>query len=510
MKRINNKWEGKIRLLAAVFTSGFGVVINYLISLVLTPYITETLGTESYGFVNLAKSISNYAIILTSCLNAYASRFISVSYHENNKHKSEVYMSTVFFANVLLSLLVLAFATIFCIKLDFFISVPYEILSDVKILFFLDFVNYMLVATGTCFTAYAYVKNRLDVLGIVKILTYISEAVALFLFFRYFEPKVYYVGYGLLISSIISFCLNCFCAHYYLGELKIKVRFFDISTVKELVINGIWNSINSLGNILNSGLDLLVTNQMLSSLLMGQLSIVKTLSTIFTTLFQTVSSPFQPKLLQAYANNDKERLVSLLTKNIIFCSFFSNMLCGGLASLGESYFSLWTPTQNIELLQKLTIITIIGMLVEGASFPLLYVYTLTLKNRVPCILTILSGLLNVLGMFFLIRFTSIGIYAVVGTTTFLAWGMYFIFTPLYSAYCLEIKKSTFFPTLIRVVLSAVICIILFRFIATKLVINSWGKLFISSILLVIIGVPIHAIVAGWTIIIKPYIRRHRE
>ena len=497
MKRKNNpQREEKYRFHTAVITSGAGVIIHYLISLVLTPYITETLGTESYGFVNLAKSFSNYTIILTSCLNAYASRFISISYHENDKHKSEVYMSTVFFANVMLSCIVLLFAGIFCIKLDSFISVPSNILEDVKVLFFLDFVNYMLVATGTCFTAYAYVKNRLDILGIVKILTYVTEAFALVLFFRSFSPKVYFVGYGLLVSSLIALILNLISARYFMGDVKVKIQYFEWSAVKNLVVNGIWNSVNSLGNVLNSGLDLLVTNQMLSSLAMGQLSIVKTLSVIFTTLFQTVSSPFQPKLLKTYANNDKTRLIRILKENIAFCSFFSNMLCAGLISLGEAYYRLWTPNQDVHLLQVLTVITVVGMVVEGASFPLLYVYTLTLKNRLPCFMTIFSGLLNVLGMYVLIKFTSIGIYSVVGTTSVLALGIYFIFTPIYSAKCLGIKGSTFFPPLIRAVLSAIISIIVFKFISNFFVVDTWVKLGAVALLMSMVGIPIHLIISG--------------
>ena len=48
-----------------------------------------------------------------------------------------------------------------------------------------------------------------------------------------------------------------------------------MEAVKKLVLSGIWNSINSVGNLLNSGLDLWISNLMLSALEMGNLSIVK-------------------------------------------------------------------------------------------------------------------------------------------------------------------------------------------------------------------------------------------
>ena len=62
------------------------VALNYAISLLLTPYITETIGTEAYGFVSLAKTFANYAAIFTVALNfayylAYATVFVNIEQH---------------------------------------------------------------------------------------------------------------------------------------------------------------------------------------------------------------------------------------------------------------------------------------------------------------------------------------------------------------------------------------------------------------------------------------------
>ena len=49
---------GKQQLLHSVKTlllSGIAYIVNYGILLVLTPFITRTIGAEAYGFVTLAK-----------------------------------------------------------------------------------------------------------------------------------------------------------------------------------------------------------------------------------------------------------------------------------------------------------------------------------------------------------------------------------------------------------------------------------------------------------------------
>ena len=65
-----------------------------------------------------------------------------------------------------------------------------------------------------------------------------------------------------------------------------------------------------------------------------------------------------------------------------------------------------------------------------------YTYTLSLKNTAACIVTVISGALNVISMFVLLTYTELDLYAVVGTTTVLGFVTFLIFTPLYSAWCI--------------------------------------------------------------------------
>lgn len=123
---------------------------------------------------------------------------------------------------------------------------------------------------------------------------------------------------------------------------------------------GIWNSINSLGNTLNTGLDLLVSNMMLSALATGQLATVKTISTIFSTLYQLISNAFQPIRLKYYAEGNKRALITSFKTAIMLNGMISNIAFAGFWTFGSAYYKLWTPSQDIGVLQTVTIITIIG------------------------------------------------------------------------------------------------------------------------------------------------------
>ena len=486
----SNKKSIPLTLILSVIALG----INYVISLVLTPYISDTLGTEAYGFVTLAKTIANYGIILTSCLNSFSSRFITIAYQKKEKNKANTFYSSVIIANIILLFATLIFSLVFVTNIRLFIVVPDELIADVKILFFLDFINYIVLAIGNIFTVYAYIKDKLYITHIIRIAAYGTEAVILLILFKYSDPHVYYVGISLLLSSGVLLILNAYAKRRELPEVIFSPKNYSFSAIRTLLISGFWNAVNNIGNLLNSGLDLWISNRMLSAFSMGQLSIVKTVSTIFTTLAQIVSAPFQPRLLQKYSCNDYEGVVNVLKKQIVFSGFVTSVICSGFISLGESYYFLWTPNQNVNLLQTISIITVIGFWFEGIATPLFFVYTLTLKNLVPCVITVISGILNVIGMYVLLKYSELGLLAVVGTTSVLGFFTYFVFNPIYASRCLHVSVGTFYPSILKVFFASVIVLAVSHVLSLILHPDTWLGLIFSAITVFIIAVPIHYII----------------
>ena len=482
------------QFVVSVFFSSFAVALNYLISLVLTPFITENIGTEAYGFVSLAKTFANYASIFTVALNAFPARYISIEYHKGNKKKANVYYNSVFIADIILAIVIIGIAVVIITNLNRFLMIPEDLIGDVKKLFLLDTINFLILSCGTVFMTATTIKNRLEMGSIARAISYIAEAVFLFIAFSLLTPRVYYVGIGLIVSSCVILLINIGLTARLTPDLKVQRGYFSIEAVKSILSAGIWSSVNSLGNTLNTGLDLLVSNMMLSALAAGQLAIVKTISTIFTTLFQLVATAFQPMQLKYYANNDKKLLISSFKLGIKLNGMISNIAFAGFTVFGAVYYKLWTPSQDIGVLQTVTIVTIIGSIIEGAVYPLYYGYNLTVKNKIPCFITILSGLMNVLGMYVLIEFFDTGIYAVVLTTTVLTWLVNFVFNPLYVSYCLKIRLTTFYPTLFRHIVSSVLLLAVFSVIRKIYYPNSWIGLIMVALVCAIIGAILHALI----------------
>ena len=491
---VENKRSSSAKpIVLAMILSTVAMAVNYLISFLLTPYITRTLGTEAYGFVTLTKTIANYGIILTTCFNAYSARFIVVSYHEGNLEKAKTYYSSVLIANIVLFVLVCSAFVIIATKLEMLISIPDELINDVKILFVLNGANFMLMTLANVNGVTAYIKNKLHITYSIKIVVYLTEAFVIYSLFLHFPPKVYYVGIGLLASSAVLGILNTLMKNRYAKNLEFNYRLFSFQAVKDLVARGAWSAFNQVGNALNTGLDLLVSNLMLSAIAMGELSIVKTLASIFSTIPNLICQPFKPTLLKEYAKGDIDSVVRVMKTEIKIMGLVAYILIVGFYILGKDYYHLWTPEQNTEKLFWLTIVTILGFLCEAVSVPLYYAYTLALKNMVASIVIVSSGTLNVLGMYFLIKYTDLELFAVVGTTSVLAFFTCFIFAPLYSARCLRTNRKTFYPTIIRTLISGLIIFIVGNIVFGKIGADNWFELIVWALVITMVLSPLYCL-----------------
>lgn len=83
--------KGK-RLIVTLMSSGMATAMSFVVSFFLTPFITNMLGTEAYGFVTLSKNFVSYAVIISTALDSYATRYIAMEYHKRDFDKANSYV----------------------------------------------------------------------------------------------------------------------------------------------------------------------------------------------------------------------------------------------------------------------------------------------------------------------------------------------------------------------------------------------------------------------------------
>lgn len=437
-----------------VTASLINMMVTLVVGLWLSPFIVRTIGVEANGFVTLANNFIAYATVIRSALNSMGSRFLTMAYYRNDKKKFETYYSSLFFADLILAI-VLGFVGAACVwKLEVLLEIPENLVSDVKILFAVLFANFIIATILTVWSASAYIKNKLYLDSITSALGSVVRACMIVgLFFCIATSSVSFVGIGTLVSGLVTYCINFCYKKELFPTLKVKTQNFSIKAVGELLFSGMWNSLSDLGTMLTSSLDLLVVNLLISAAAMGVYSVAGTMPAYVNNIVYAVASVFIPSFIIDYAQNHIDNIVKTVKQSSKLIAVICTLPLGFLLVYGKEFYALWQPTQDAEILYRLSVIIIFGRVFFTGAEPLFHLFTVTNKVRQNAIVTLANGVVSILLTLFVINVTNLGIYAVAGVSVICCWIKNMLFVVPYSAHYLGLKKTTFYNT----VLYSVVC-----------------------------------------------------
>ncbi len=453
MKPIKNRIALNLMGQIASFAVSVGI------SLFLTPYIVKYLGSEVYGFVGLANNFVSYINLFTIALSGMLSRYVTIEYTKKNYEQASCYFSSAVIAQIIIAAVLTVPMMLFASKLDVFINISPDYAPDVKILWMLVFLSFLLGLPSGGLGIAAFVKNRLDISAIITICSDVLKSLILLAAFLFFTPHVWYIGLATVASHTLTIILNYRQAKKLIPELKIKVSYFNIKYIYQLLGVGIWNSLNKLQQVLVSGLDLLMTNLFISPGEMGIFSIAKTLPMKISTFTATVSRSCDPTMTISYAKEDRAEFL----KDVKFAMKLSGFICSvpilGILTFGMDFYRLWLDSLTEPEIVKIQILTVLTMLPEIFNvyiYPLYTVNNITRKLRVPVLLGIAIGIVSIGIVLLLLSYTNLGVYAVAGVSSVLWVLRIFLFVPLYEAHIVKAKWYEFYGSLLRGVINLVV------------------------------------------------------
>lgn len=473
-----------------VFLNMFANVLSFVVSLVisffLTPYITSSVGTEAYGLVGLANSFVNYIQVITAALNSMASRFIIIELHKKKSEEANKYFSSVLMANTFFAIVLLIPAIWLIVNISI-LNVSSELLFDARMTFSIIFINFAISLIGAFWGIVLYAKNILWKGAFRTLESNIIRIFIIIIFFSVVGKRIYFVVLATVIAGIYVLAFNFYYTKRYLPELKIKKQYFSFNAIKELVAAGIWNSITKLSQILLDGLDLLLSNIFVSGLMTGNVSIAKTIPGLFTSFIALLSDSFYPEFLENYSKNRKEELLINIKQSINILSMISGICLSLLLIYAKDFYLLWLPDNNADMLRNLTILGSGTVMVSSCIYSLFSIFSLTNKVRINSIALLVTGVLSTATTFFCLKFTNLGVYAIVGVSSIFGIIRNLTFTPIYAAKSLNFNIWRFYPVILKNLLNICLLMVINSIVKHIIVPESWMLLVLNGIIDVGIG-----------------------
>lgn len=238
---------------------------------------------------------------------------------------------------------------------------------------------------------------------------------------------------------------------------------------KHALVSGSMRQIDEAGLPGTDGLDLLITNIFINATSMGVLSLAKTVPSLITGLMGTVVNVFSPNFTILYAENKHEELFASVRQSMKIMGLMTNLPIIVLIVCGQEFFRLWQPTQDARALQILGLLSIRVLVFSGGINCLYNIFTVVNKIRLNSLVVLGTSFFGAICTLILLKTTSLGIYAVAGTSTMVALFRNLLFTAPYGAKCLNRKWYVFYPDIFRpalfCVISSLVCMAVLRFTA---------------------------------------------
>ena len=84
MRYMEKRRSDSKAILLNIIWAVLAILVKYAINFLTTPYVTNNIGVEAYGFVSLANTFTSYIDLISIALNSFASRYIAIAYHQND------------------------------------------------------------------------------------------------------------------------------------------------------------------------------------------------------------------------------------------------------------------------------------------------------------------------------------------------------------------------------------------------------------------------------------------
>lgn len=473
--------EAHQRLPLNILSNITWLVINMVVGLWYTPYLITSLGVAVYGLVPLANSITNYLSLLTDGYSSAVSRFLQIDIARDDTQAANRTFNTSFAGALTIFSLIIPIAFLVSSITPHFFNVPTGHEWDAQWLVLFTMLSFATTFLSGSFAVSSFASHRFDLrLGLNILRLFIQIGSVVFLFFI-LSPHLWQVGVGILLSAFLYLIGHRALCLRLTPYLKIKFDLFDVNRLKRMLQFSGWVIVNQAGAQLFLNIDLIVANMVFGAQIAGRYGAVVIFSALLRSLVGTISAVLDPIVFTLYAQESYSKLARFSSLSVKFIGLAIALPIGLICGMAKPLLTIWLGPEYADL-SWLVIALVSHLCINLAVVPLFSIQVSTNHVRLPGILTLLMGLVNVgLAIALALRsgwgYISIAIAGAIVLTSKNA-----IFTPLYNAWILRVPWWTFLSKLAINALACLFVSLATYSIAQHWILTSWLHLFIVALI----------------------------
>jgi O-antigen/teichoic acid export membrane protein len=390
-----------------------------VISLLYTPFMLRTLGTEEYGIYSVCTStISNLSLLSLGFGSSYV-RFYSKMKIEDPERVPKLNFQYIIIFSVfgVISLIVGLIMSRYP-RLFFNDNYSEEGFKTAGLLFFILAFNMAISFPASVFTSYISSQQKFVFLKLVNIIRSICSPLVSILFLLYGFGSV-----GLVISMIsVSFLADIFCFSYCMFKLKMKFQKsrFDFGLIKEIAAFSFFISVNQIATQINFSSDKLILSEISTPIQVSIYSLGSTINSYFEMIGTSTPGVFDTEI-NNIVSSDK---LSVAEKDMELDSIFIKvgriqflllgLIASGFVFFGQAFINFWVGKEYSDSYFIICLI-ILPLLIPLTQNTALYVQRAKYMHKFRSLVYLITAIMNiVISIFLAINYGAIG--CALGTT----------------------------------------------------------------------------------------------
>ena len=424
----------KDRIFAANLASN---VANFSLSILIgfwyTPYLIGRLGISDFGFIPLSMTVVSYMSIFTLSINSSVSRFMTVAMIRNDANEASRLFNTSVFSLLALSSILFVFVVWGTLWVDKFLNVPPGSEQQVRILFACAGVAFIINAMVAPFSTPAFSNNRLDVLNVLSILQTLARAGFVVFFFTWMSPKLWQIGGGLLISALVSAVGGIFIWRSLAPELLIVRQDANWETFRTITRTSGWMFLTQVGTLFLLSIDVVVINRLLGPEATARYAAILQWSNMLRSFAGSMSGIFAPSLIAHYARDDMHALVTDGNRAVKFLGIVVALPIGLICGFAGPLLTVWLGN-DFAAFSPLMVLLVAPLSINLAITPLFGIALANDRMKIPGIVQLVAGFLNLGLALLLCGPVGWGMYGVAAAGAIILSGKNLLFMPVFTAH----------------------------------------------------------------------------
>ncbi len=454
--------------------------LTMLVGAWYVPFLVRQLGPAAYGLVPLASAVTSYMALVTFGLEAAMSRSLAIALEQEDHARANVIFNVALWGNVGLALLLAIPAVVAIAYLEHLVRIPAGYEMETRLLFAGTVAAFLLNQIRTPFAAPCFCLNRLDLQNLVAVGETLSRVGLVVLLFLVFAPRIEYVGAAILAGTVVSTVGAIGFWKVLTPRLRVRLRDFHWPTLRSLSGTGGWVIVSQIGVMLYLNIDLLVANRLFGPAESGRYAAVLQLPALLRALGIAVGEIFAPTMYRKYARGDFAELTVYLNHAIKFLGLVMALAIGLVCGFAQPLLQLWLG-QPFGSSAPLLVLMAIHLCINLSMYPLYAVPLAADRVKVPGLVTLGVGVLNLVLALFLAQRLGWGVYGIAAAGAISLTLRHLVFTPLYGARVLHQPYGIFYRRVLPVVGATLGTIAVCRLILWNWAISNWADLAAAAI-----------------------------